>query len=346
MKSLSLILLLLPILLLACGGNSPDSADNQGKEQKIALVRTVVVESEQAVDTAQLACDLRPRRRTTLAAEIGGVIESLSVRLGDPVSKGQVIANIDTRALEQQLAEATALHDQAVDRAKRAESLFERRSITEQQKVDAVASKEVSAARLAGAHLALEKAQIRAPWSGRIAKRHAEEGDFAVPGQPLVELVEVDRIIVAAAAPATDVPHLDRGTPVSVTVDVLPGEVFEGEVIRLGAELDPSTRTLAIEAELPNPDGRLRPGLYGRLEFPRQTISDALLVPLSSVVDFEALKVVYVVEDGHARRRDVVLGPHLGERVVISQGLEAGDRVIVRGLQSVADGQAVKESGN
>ena len=344
MKALSPIPLLAVMLLLACGGNSQNTAEDRGKEQKVALVRTAVVESEQAVDVAQLACDLRPRRRATLAAEIGGVIEALPVRLGDPVSKGQVVARIDTRALEQQLAEATALHDQAVDRAKRAESLFERRSITEQQKVDAVAGKNVSAARLAGVRLALEKAQIRAPWSGRVAKRHAEEGDFAIPGQPLVELVEVDRIIVAAAAPATDVPHLDRGTPVSVTVDVLPGEVFEGEVIRLGAELDPSTRTLAIEAELPNPDGKLRPGLYGRLEFPRETLPNALLVPLSSVVDFETLKVVYVVEDGFARRRDVVLGPHLGERVVIAQGLEAGDRVIVRGLQSVADGQPVKES--
>ena len=129
----------------------------------------------------------------------------------------------------------------------------------------------------------------------------------------------------------------------TVRVDVLPGEEFLGEVVRLGAELDTDTRTLDVEAELENADGRLRPGMFGRMEIPRQTLAAALLVPLAAVVDFEAEKVVYVVEGDRARRQVVSLGPVVGERVVVTEGIAAGDRVVVSGQQQVADGQRVND---
>ena len=113
--------------------------------------------------------------------------------------------------------------------------------------------------------------------------------------------------------------------------------------MRLGAELDPDSRTLDVEAELANADGRLRPGLFGRMEIPRRTIPEALLVPLTAVIEFEREKAVYVVEEGRARRRTVELGPVIGERTVITAGLSPGDRVVVAGQQQVAEGQSVSE---
>ena len=139
-------------------------------------------------------------------------------------------------------------------------------------------------------------------------------------------------------------PYLSVGTPVTVRVDVFPGEEWQGTVVRLGAELDPDTRTLLIEAEIDNAEGRLRPGLFGRLEVPRQVLPEALLVPLASVVDYESEKIIYVVEDGVARRRSIVLGPNVGDRVVIASGLEPYDHVIIGGQQQVADGQKVIEA--
>jgi membrane fusion protein (multidrug efflux system) len=334
----------LAVLLVLAGCNADGDAPVMAQaEERVAIVRTLRIEPEEVIDIALLSADLLPRRRATLAAEVPGVIEELSVDMGDRVVAGRVLVRIDTRALQQQVAEAEALFRQAQDRFERAESLYERRSITKQAHIDAVAAREVSEARLGAVRLALEKSEIKAPWSGRVAAKRVEVGDYAAPGQPLVELVEVRRLKVRAPASAADVPYLRIGVPVTVTVDVLPGEEFHGEVVRLGAELDPDTRTLDVEAELDNQDGRLRPGMFGRMEIPRQTLSAALLVPLSAVVDFETEKVVYVVEDDRARRQVVSLGPVVDDRVVVTAGVAAGDRVVVSGQQQVADGQRVTE---
>ncbi|MDH3253485.1 MAG: efflux RND transporter periplasmic adaptor subunit [Acidobacteriota bacterium] len=335
---------ILPLVLTACGTNSTATVESSvGQEVAATPVRTLELGTEAITDIAILSADLLPRRRATLAAEVAGTIEALGVDIGDRVARGQSVCRIDTRTLRQQVAEAEALYTQALDRWERADKLFAKRSITKEKHIDARASRDVADARLASARLALAKSDVKAPWAGRVAARLAEVGDYAAPGQPLLELVAVDRLKVRAAASSTDVPYLAIGAPVRLTVDVLPGEVFTGSVIRLGAELDPDTRTLDVEAEIDNSDDRLRPGFFGRLEVPRRTISDALLIPLSAVVDFEDHKVAYVVEDGSAVRQEITLGTVIGERVVVTGGIIAGQRVIISGLQQVADGQPVVE---
>ena len=341
------MLALLPLsVLIACGGGS--EADSSEPEvvpaERVAHVRSLEVQPEEVTDLAILSADLLPLRRATLAAEVPGRVEQLTVDVGDRVGKGQILVRIDTRALRQQIAEAEALHVQAVDRFERAERLYEKRSITKEQHIDAVAGRDVAEARLKSAQLALAKSEVKAPWSGSVAAKRVEVGDYASPGLPLVELVAVNRLKVRAAASAADVPYLSIGEPVTVRVDVFPGEEWQGKVVRLGAELDSDTRTLVVEAEIDNSEGRLRPGLFGRLEVPRRVLPEAMLVPLASVVDYESEKILYVVSDGIAQRRSVVLGPTVGQRVVITTGLEPGDHVVVGGQQQVADGQKVIEA--
>jgi membrane fusion protein (multidrug efflux system) len=241
------------------------------------------------------------------------------------------------------VAEAEALYTQAQDRFERAEKLFAKRSITKEQQIDAVASRDVAEARLASVRLLLEKSEVKAPWTGHVAAKRVEVGDYAAPGQPLIELVAMEKLKVKAPASAADVPYLRVGVPVVVRVDVFPGEEFVGEVVRLGAELDPATRTLDVEAEIDNLDLKLRPGLFGRMELQRRQLPDALLVPLTAVVDYENQKVVYVVADGRAERRVVSLGPVVDARVVIEDGVTRGERLVVAGQQRVADGQPVVE---
>lgn len=338
---------LLPLsVLTACGGGSEaDSSEPVvAPAERVAHVRSLEVQPEQITDLAILSADLLPLRRAILAAEVPGRVEQLSVDVGDRVRKGQILAKIDTRALRQQIAEAEALHVQAVDRFERAERLYEKRSITKEQQIDAVAGRDVAEARLKSAQLALAKSELKAPWAGSVAAKRVEVGDYASPGLPLLELVAVNRLKVRAAASASDVPFLNIGAPVTVRVDVFPREEWHGTVVRLGAELDSDTRTLVVEAEIDNAEGRLRPGLFGRLEVPRRVLPGALLVPLASVVDYESEKILYVVTDGVAQRRTIELGPTLGERVVIASGLEPGDHVVVSGQQQVADGQKVIEA--
>lgn len=348
MKAMRILLLLaaIPLVLVACGADTEASGDpTPPTEDPVATVRTLTVQATEVIDMAVLSADLLPSRRATLASEVSGTVQELKVDIGDRVGRGSLVARIDTRALRQQVAEAEALFRQALDRFERAEKLFAKRSITKEHHIDALASRDVAEARLASARLALEKSEIKAPWSGRVSARHVEIGDYAGPGQPILDLVAVDRLKVRAPASASDVPYLEIGTPISVTVDVLPGEVFTGNVVRLGAELDASTRTLDVEAEIDNSDGRLRPGYFGTLQLPRRVIPDAILIPLISIIDFEDHQAVYVVENQQAQLRRIELGPIIGESAVVASGVADGDRVIVAGLQQVVDGLKVTEGG-
>lgn len=346
-KGLGLIMRLLGAAVagavtVACGAGPPPPS---AAVERTATVRLLRVEARQAVDLARLPADVQPNRRAVLAAEVGGVVERLTAQEGARVREGETLVSIDTRALEQSLAEAEALFRRAQADFERAEQLAERRSITRQQLIDARAAHDVAAARLESARLQLSKSQVKAPWDGTVAVRRVEVGDFAVPGQPLLELIDTARLKVRAFAPAADVPYLKQGAVAQVILEGIEGEESaEGRVARLGVELDPSARTLALEVELANPGGSWRPGMLARIELPRRTLDGAVLVPLSALVDFEREKVLYVVEEGRARRRVVELGPVIGDEVVINRGISAGAVVVVEGQQQVSEGQPVAEA--
>lgn len=351
--ALLLLALALPLGVAACGGGGEEEAPaaEAAAEERRTLVRVLEVRPEPAVDLLQLPADLRPLRRASLASEVSGTVETLRVEEGQRVGAGTLLATVDTRALRQDLAEAEALFEQADDEHQRAEALFERRSITRSALVDAKAGRDVAQARLASARLRLDKSRLTAPWAGTVAAKRVEVGDYVTPGQPMIELVDASRLEVRAPVPASDVPYVAEGTPVVIRVSSLPGESFAGRVVRLDAELDPAARTLGLEAELDNKDGRLRPGMLARVEIPRRELPEALLVPLDAVVDMEDSRVVYLVIGGtgagsgssaEIERREVTLGPILGDRVVVERGLSPGDRVVVEGQGRVAPGQTVE----
>lgn len=345
--------LLLSILLVACGGQDGDSApepDGDGPDRAAAVpVHTVTVQPETVVESLELPADLHPDRRAVLAAEVSGTVETLTAEEGERVAAGELLATVDTRALDQALAEARAVHDRAADDFERARKLFEKRSVTRSDLVAARSEKEVAEARLESARLRLDKSRLEAPWAGRVASKRVEVGDYVVPGQAMVELVDVDPLKVRAPVPAADVRYVEVGETVTIRISSRPEEELTGRVVRLAAELDPDARTLTLEAEIPNTgprDGDLKPGMLARVTIPRRRIEDALLVPLDALVDLEDRQVVYVVEGRTAARRTVQTGPTLGDRIVVEQGLVPGDRVIVQGQGRVAPGAPVEPTGS
>lgn len=353
--------LALPLVLGACGEprteaaqvekDAAERAEASSPDDRRLPVRVVELRPEDVVDRVEYSADLEPLRHATIAAEIGGPVRRIHAEAGETVRRGDVLLEVDTAALERELEEAEAVHRQRRAQFERAEALLERRSITRQQFLDAVTNRDVAAARLATAELRLERARPMAPWSGEIAARHVEEGDYVRPGEPLFDLLDVSRLEVRADAPASDVPHLRVGLPVEVRVDVFPGRAFHGELVRLGSALDRGARTLELVAEIDPAGTALRPGLAARLALPRRTLDDVLLVPLEALVKMgdadHAGDAVYVVDElvdgeGRAARRSVRLGSLIGRRVVVEEGLAAGDFLIVEGEERVSPGQVVE----
>lgn len=333
-----LCLVVIAVAWVGCGGADAELEP----DRRAAEVGVIEILPRTVVDWAVLPADLTAERSATLAAEVPGRVESMHADIGDAVARGKVIATVDRRALAQQLAEAEALHRQAVEEAERAEALFEKRSITRQNLTEARTGLEVAQARLASARLALEKSSIRAPWSGHVAARFVDQGDYLQPGQPVIELVADSRLKVTAPVAAPDAPLVAVGRPVEVSVEGFGDEVFEGEIVRVGATLDAASRTLGIEAMIDNADGRLKAGMYGRMRLARKSYDDALVVPLSALIDAERGKYLYRVdEQGVVQQTEPELGAILGEEVIVESGLEAGDRVVVEGHYRVSDGMTV-----
>ena len=327
--------------LSACGGASeqPDVA-----AERAVKVETLELRPQAVTDLASLPADLFPARRAELAAEVNGSVEELRVKAGDRVAAGQKLASIDTRALQQQVAEAEAVNRRAEARHQRATRLFEKQSITQQQLLDAVTDRDVAQARLAGARLQLEKSWVRAPWKGQVSLRRIEVGDYVTPGQPVIELIDTSRLKIRAPAPAADVPFLEEGAEATLRLENSTLPPITARIARLAAELDANSRTLEVEAEISNPDGRLKPGMYGRLEVVRRTLPEALLVPLDALLDLGGRSAIFTVRDGRAWRVEIESGPVIGESVVVEGDLHPGDHIVIAGQAQLGDGQQVTET--
>jgi RND family efflux transporter MFP subunit len=144
------------------------------------------------------------------------------------------------------------------------------------------------------------------------------------------------------AIPQPEVPFIERGLPVAVALEELPGRTFEGTITRFAYAMDDATKTMRAEIELPNPDLALRPGTYARVTITLERRPDALVVPAEALVTEKEKSFVFTCQDERAKMVAVKTGSHDGIRVEILEGLSPADRVILAGKQSLSDGQAVR----
>jgi RND family efflux transporter MFP subunit len=193
-------------------------------------------------------------------------------------------------------------------------------------------------------------ARIEAPADGIVFERMVEAGELVQPGQPVVVLGSTSSgWVVRAGLSDRDVVRLDTGASAEVTFDAFPGRVFAGKVTRIGAAADRVTGTFEVEIEV-IPDGaRFARGLVAKVTLPLAALPDvadsATVVPVSALVEADGNRATLYVLDrtqNLARRKEVSLGPLLGEQVVITAGLVSGDVVITDGAAWLTDGRAVR----
>lgn len=267
---------------------------------------------------------------TVLAVpKVNGRLETVDVKLGDPVRRGQTIAKVEDREIQEQVRQAEATYD--VSRAtirqreadlKLAETNLERnRNLLERQllprqtyddtearyqsaiaQVDlSKAQFEASKARLDELRINLANTVIRSPVDGFVGKRFLDPGATVSPNAPVASLVDIRTVRMVANLVEKDVKRVTVGTPADVEVDAYPGETFAGKVSRVAPVFDPATRTAEMEIEVPNPGFRLKPGMYARVQLTVATRNDALTVPANALVTIEGKPGVFVAASGEGR---------------------------------------------
>jgi RND family efflux transporter MFP subunit len=224
----------------------------------------------------------------------------------------QLIPRSDLDAAEASLGVADGRYQEAVEEARTRQAILgQRRSelgLAEQQLTDSV---------------------LTAPFDGIIRERLANAGDYVAVGTPIAVLVQVHPLRLRLAVPEREAAGVKVSQRVDLTVEGDPAR-HEGRVARISPSISEDNRTLMVEAEVPNADGRLRPGSFARAEIVVQAADQAVLVPASSIVSFAGIDKVIGVEGGKAIEKRVKTGRHAGDRVEIVDGVKPGDAVVVQ----------------
>jgi RND family efflux transporter MFP subunit len=234
----------------------------------------------------------------------------------------QLIPQQDFDAADAAFQVAEARHQEAIETARTRQALLSQRiselQIARQQRADSV---------------------LTAPFDGMIRERQVSPGDYVAAGDPVFVLVRVHPLRLRLEVPEREAAGIRAGQPVQLTVEGDPG-AHAGRVARISPAIREDSRTLLVEAEVPNPDARLRPGSFARAEIVTEAAEPAVLVPASTVVSFAGVEKVLGVEDGHAVEKRVKTGRRAGDRVEILEGAAAGDLVVVE-PGNLVDGQPV-----
>ena len=306
---------------------------------------------EEIIRYVTLPGTIRANQQATLYAKVAGYLKSLSVDKGDRVSAGQSLGEIEVPEL---------LADRAKFKAevKVADTDYQRVSGAQQKAPDLVTPQAVDEAKgrldMASANLErtetlLRYAQITAPFAGIVTARFVDPGAFipaatsggAAQTAAMVTLADFNTVRAQVALPEVEAAFAQVGQPVKLSVEGLAGKTFEAKISRLSYALDDATKTMLIEADMPNPDLLLRPGMYATVKVGVENHPDALVIPVEALVMEKANAFAFVANGGKAKKTAIKIGFNDTVRVEVLSGLTGSEAVILVGKLILADGGAV-----
>ena len=279
-----------------------------------------------------------------ITAKVSNRIEAIRFTEGQRVSRGTVLVELDRAQTAAELAEAEANLAESRNQFNRGRDLAVTAALSRAQLDQLETSVKTAEARVAAARSRLADTVIRAPFDGRTGFRRVSVGGLVSAGAVITTLDDTSIIKLEFTVPQSFLGDLVPGLAVEAKVDGLDDRVFKGKVATLSPRVDPVTRSLAVRAELPNPDGTLRPGMFMSVKL-RGRENPTLVLPEQALVPDEGRNYVFVVADGRAQRREVTTGLRRPGTVAIVQGLADDERVIIDGTFKARDGGEVIEAG-
>ncbi len=346
--------LLIMVLLAGCEAQSDEAAAPSQPPPEVDVVEVV---TQPMVLSESFTGRVEAAETVELRARVSGYIQEVAFVEGDLVEQGELLFLIDPRpyqarvsAAQADLAQARSQLAQASSEAERARVLLGRQAISQEVHDQRQSALNNNRAMVAAAEAALQTAEldlaytrITAPISGRIGRAMVTRGNLANADQSLLTtLVSIDPVHVyfdadeKAAFASRALLSNEVSNHLAIELGGDPQRQYTGTLDFIDNRLNPSTGTLQFRAVLANPDGRIRPGEFARVEMPVARLEQALLIDRKAVLTNQDRRYVYVVNEHNlAEQRQVTTGRQVAERTVIIDGLQAGDRVIVNGVQKV-----------
>ncbi len=327
----------------------------------------------EVIDYITVVGNLIGQATVDVVPRVGGRIESIPVKLGDRVAKGQTIVKIEDDQIREQINQRMASLKvneanvaQRESDAKLSETIyarmkaqFDRDLLSKQLLEDAEAKYNTAVSNVGVAKAQLVQTQssvdelkitlantsVASPVDGFVSKRVLDQGAFAGANTVILSVVDITLVRMVANLVEKDVKRVQAGVSALVEVDAFPGEQFTGQVSRVAPVFDPATRTASMEIEVPNPGYRLKPGMYARVRLTVDRRPNALTVPRGAIADIEGKRGVFMLENQVAKFHEVKTGLQDNERVEILEGLTEGQRVVTVGTLALRDGDRISVVG-
>jgi membrane fusion protein, multidrug efflux system len=298
-----------------------------------------VVQSVPAVGT------LRSNESVIIAPEIAGRVTQLDVKEGEKVAAGTVIATLDQSVYQAQVAQIEASLALSKINYQRASDLLQKNYGTAKNKDEAEEKLHEDQASLMLAEAQLAKTRLVAPFDGVLGLRKVSIGQYLSPGDAIVNLEQIDPLKVDFRVPEAYFSIVKVGQPIGLDIDALPGKSFTGTVYAMDPLLDQNGRAIVIRAHIPNPESRLKPGLFVRVSLIYATRENAILVPEQAIVPIGDKKFVFTVVDGKAKQVPIKTGERVKTMVEVVEGLTPAAVVVTAGQIKIRDGAAVQVIG-
>jgi membrane fusion protein (multidrug efflux system) len=314
-------------------------------------ITTIVAQQEEWPATLTAIGTMAAVQGVTVSADLPGTVERITFDSGQAVQAGQVLAVLDTKQEQAQLAAVEAGRELARLTFNRLQGLLSERVISRAEFDRASAEMTQADARANEIRAVIERKTIRAPFAGILGLRQVNLGQYLAGGDPLVTLQSLNPIYVNFGVPQQSTGQVPVGRSVRITTDNAVGTEWRGRVTAIDSLVDESTRNIQVQATLGNPDGKLRPGMFVQAEVVLGPSQRVVSLPASAISYAPYGDSVFIVtdmktEDGKpyrgVRQQFVKVGPARGDQVAILSGIKPGEEVATSGLFKLRNGAAVQ----
>jgi RND family efflux transporter MFP subunit len=379
----TILLTVISIVLLSCGGdkkNSTEAIIESGNLEQLRLKRSEIVKSADelskelkkiddaislvdenhketlittitAKDTVfkhylELQGEVQTKENIVINAQLGGILEQLSVKEGQRVSKGQSLGRVDDGGLTQQLSQLEIQATLTKTTFERQKNLWDQKIGSEIQFLQAKSAYEGQIKAVQQLRKQIAKTVIQAPFSGVIDEIISEKGTVVGPGTPILRIINLGNMYLEADVPEKHLNTIKRGTEVIVNFPML-NETIKTNISLVNNNINPANRSFKVQVQVPNKSGLIKPNLSSKLNINDYSNKNVVTVPLSIISEnAEGEQYLYIAEkssDNKTRAKKIIIktGKSQGDNIEVLEGISDGDLIIKEGARSVKDGQVV-----
>ncbi|MDX1549051.1 MAG: efflux RND transporter periplasmic adaptor subunit [Lysobacter spongiicola] len=328
----------------ACSGGAKEAGKDDEKAEEAVPVEVAEVTRQAVAASYTGTAPLEAPTEAQVVAKTSGVALEVLVEEGDHVRAGQVLARLDADRARLQAAQTAAQMRKLENQFARAERLAAEQLIAASDHDQIRFDLENARATNRLANLELSYAEVKAPIDGVVASVSPKPGNFVQINTPIVRIVDTSRLEAVLNVPERELATLQTGLPVTMQVDALPGQTFEGVIDRMSPVVDSGSGTFRVIMAFEG-GGVLQPGMFGRISIDYDQRADALVVPRVALLEGQGEPAVFAVREGKVARTPIELGYLDGQWAEVRGGLELGDQVVVAGKSALREGTAVSVIG-